>query len=634
MRTRLGLVCLPPGSGRLSFSIPKVSGAVLSPADFRPIALQQVQLKILHRWLAGCLQGWAAGAVHPCQFGFLRGRRISDCLARAELSVWQCAGFARDAAVLSLDVANAFGSVSRVWLLEVLERSGAGHEWLAIFAEWLKPGSCKILWRRRLFEGFQILSGVPQGDPLSAVVFVICLDPFCRFLCRLLPSPCCLVAFADDLLVVLASLACLACVEKAFALLGEAAALRVNLRKTKWLPLSERDLDEFVLLIPEGAFREAEVVSGLRWLGWWLSQDYNGVAQTSWEKVARRAPALRDLWGGVAQQVRLVGPLVDSVLAHCFRVSAPHSDDFKWRRAVLTAQLGRLSPWLQCLCDRGRGIAGWPAEVRSLEELALQWGFSALSVSSLDVVESLSLVDRCRGHMDRKLVSPVDGWLLQGCWVHWGRCLRTMFEQGWLRECRPNSLRVAPSSLRRRFALFCRPSLSDCLSSLGSLLRASLSRCPLPPLFRSDRIVAATLDGLPALAKHAGPSAPVALLRALLGSLPACSRRHTGCCFCGGLCTRSVPAVACLPCFKPLLGRCRGFAWLQNASPLVILHWLSHLASLSPNSLRKLALYFKVVCRTRWLCAHVADLPSCLVQGAAFTEVTRAARCFQRVVLG
>ena len=55
--------------------------------------------------------------------------------------------------------------------------------------------------------------------------------------------------------------------------------------------------------------RIAQVVSGLRWLGWWLSQDSSGVAQLAWNKSLRRAPALKDLWGGVAQQARLMAPL-------------------------------------------------------------------------------------------------------------------------------------------------------------------------------------------------------------------------------------------------------------------------------------------------------------------------------------
>ena len=57
--------------------IPKRSGPALAPEDFRPIALEQVQLKFLHRWLAGRLQSWASNVVHSAQFGFLRGRNRS-----------------------------------------------------------------------------------------------------------------------------------------------------------------------------------------------------------------------------------------------------------------------------------------------------------------------------------------------------------------------------------------------------------------------------------------------------------------------------------------------------------------------------------------------------------------------------
>ena len=152
--------------------IPIRSDVSLSPRDLCPIAFKQLQLKLIHRWLASLLQVWARRVVHASQFGFLLGRRMSDCLVSAELSVWQCAGFRDDTAVLSLDLVNAFGSISRAWLRHVL------------------VSYC----------------GVPQGDPLSAVVFVIALDPFCRHLAMRLLSPCCIIAFADDLLLAVDSL--------------------------------------------------------------------------------------------------------------------------------------------------------------------------------------------------------------------------------------------------------------------------------------------------------------------------------------------------------------------------------------------------------------------------------------------
>ena len=47
--------------------------------------------------------------------------------------MWQCAGFARDAAVLNLDVANAFGSISRQWMLEVLKVRGLSAAFYAAY---------------------------------------------------------------------------------------------------------------------------------------------------------------------------------------------------------------------------------------------------------------------------------------------------------------------------------------------------------------------------------------------------------------------------------------------------------------------------------------------------------------------
>ena len=229
--------------------IPKRSDVSLSPGDLRPIALEQVQLKLIHRWLASLLQVWARRVVHASQFGFLLGRRMSDCLASAELSVWQCAGFRDDAAILSLDLVNAFGSISRAWLRHVLVSYGASTDWLHVFDAWLSPGSCKILWKHQIFEGFIVSSGVPQGDPLSAVVFVIALDPFCRHLAMRLPSPCCIIAFADDLLLVMDSLGRAVVISAALLLLKGASGLSVTNCKSAWLPLTLFDLPSFSALL-------------------------------------------------------------------------------------------------------------------------------------------------------------------------------------------------------------------------------------------------------------------------------------------------------------------------------------------------------------------------------------------------
>ena len=68
------------------------------------------------------------------------------------------------------------------------------------------------------------------------------------------------------------------------------------------------------------------------------------------------------------------------VIAHCFRVALPNDSDEKAQSSVLSSQLGRLSSWKQALLDRVAELAGWPVNMRSLEELAIFSGYKCFEV--------------------------------------------------------------------------------------------------------------------------------------------------------------------------------------------------------------------------------------------------------------
>ena len=222
-----------------------------------------------------------------------------------------------------LDLINAFGSISRAWIRHVMESFGASAEWMHVFDSWISLGSCKILWKHQIFEGFLISSGVPQGDPLSAVVFVLALNPFCRHLAIRLPSPCCIIAVADDCFIVVGSLGRIVVISVALLLLKDASGVSVKNSKSVWLPVTLLDLSSFFSLLSGSDFTDVPVVSELRWLGWWFSYDQAGIAILALEQAMIRPTAVRDLMGGMAQQARLVSTLLDPVLAHCFRVALP-----------------------------------------------------------------------------------------------------------------------------------------------------------------------------------------------------------------------------------------------------------------------------------------------------------------------
>ena len=54
-----------------------------------------------------------------------------------------------------------------------------------------------------------------------------------------------------------------------------------------------------------------------------------------------------------------------------------------------------------------------------------------------------------------------------------------------------------------------------------------------------------------------------------------------------------------------------------------MLHLLMSLSSLSPLVLRRVALYFKCVCRVRWMCAYSPETTSSAIRSAAYFETAK-----------
>ena len=121
-----------------------------------------------------------------------------------------------DGALLLVDLAAAFPSLSQECLFKVPERQKVPAEFLT----------------------------ARQGCPLSPVLFALALDPFLCHLMRALLSDTLIRAYADDMAIVLASRSSLPPVARCFDVLANAAALRVNVAKTEYVPLYQTTVQQ------------------------------------------------------------------------------------------------------------------------------------------------------------------------------------------------------------------------------------------------------------------------------------------------------------------------------------------------------------------------------------------------------
>ena len=123
-------------------------------------------------------------AVEKCiderQTAYLKGRMISDNV-RTLLGALKLANIENniDGLIVSLDAKKAFDSVSHKFIAATLEKFGMGN-FVPIFKILYKDLSSDIIINGRVTKGYLIKRGVKQGDALSCILFIMCMEPLLR----------------------------------------------------------------------------------------------------------------------------------------------------------------------------------------------------------------------------------------------------------------------------------------------------------------------------------------------------------------------------------------------------------------------------------------------------------------------
>lgn len=124
-----GVVDLISLNSSLITLIPKKPNP-LGTNDYRPISLLNCCLKLLTKLIADRLQKWILEVVHKNQYGFIKGRSIQDCLARAFEYLHQCQSSGRPTIILKLDFENAFDMIEHDVILNMLAHMGFDDKWI------------------------------------------------------------------------------------------------------------------------------------------------------------------------------------------------------------------------------------------------------------------------------------------------------------------------------------------------------------------------------------------------------------------------------------------------------------------------------------------------------------------------
>ncbi|CAM1299311.1 Uncharacterised protein r2_g919 [Pycnogonum litorale] len=157
------------------------------PSNFRPIALLSVLYKLLSGVIASRLQRWcrARTIMSAGQKGFLSG--MEGCMEHSFLTEAVRTDAKRNhknMEMLWLDLQNAFGSIPHEAMMQILSHIGVPPTILSLVLDVYCSATATYQTGDGPTEPVVMTSGVRQGDPLSPILFNICLEPLLRSVSR------------------------------------------------------------------------------------------------------------------------------------------------------------------------------------------------------------------------------------------------------------------------------------------------------------------------------------------------------------------------------------------------------------------------------------------------------------------
>ena len=153
--------------------IPKKTENIDQIGNWRPITLENCDLKIFSRVLSNRFQGVLDTIIHESQTGFVRGRRIFESALTIDsvLRVQDRYGY-----MLSLDWSKAYDRVNFNWLSFALNKFGFPGPIIQTIEHLFYQRTAKLTVDNEEAK-INIKQGVPQGDPIAPLLFIIALEP-------------------------------------------------------------------------------------------------------------------------------------------------------------------------------------------------------------------------------------------------------------------------------------------------------------------------------------------------------------------------------------------------------------------------------------------------------------------------
>jgi len=163
--------------------IPKKT-ALTSPSDYRPLSMLEVLYKIPARIIARRLNSIVSSIIGPHQHGFMPTKGIQEPTLVMAHVVQEAAESGQPVQILSYDIENAFSKVSHTIITQSLRSFGIPEILISALEQYTLIGYAKVEVNGKTGVIFIIKTGSGQGDPLSAVLYLIATEPCNRALIK------------------------------------------------------------------------------------------------------------------------------------------------------------------------------------------------------------------------------------------------------------------------------------------------------------------------------------------------------------------------------------------------------------------------------------------------------------------